>query len=46
MTLETEFTATTHGTADSQLQVFVSRVDCTTRVVLAGELDMAPRRCS
>jgi anti-sigma B factor antagonist len=41
MTLESEFIATTYGTDASQLQVFVSRVECTTRVVLAGELDGA-----
>jgi anti-anti-sigma factor len=41
MTLETDFTATTNGTGSSQLQVFVSRVGRTTRVVMAGELDGA-----
>jgi anti-anti-sigma factor len=39
MTLETDFTPTTEGTGATQLQVFVSRVEDTTRVVLAGELD-------
>jgi anti-anti-sigma factor len=41
MTLETEFTPTSRGTGSSQLQVFVSRVESTTRVVVAGELDGA-----
>jgi anti-anti-sigma factor len=41
MTLETEFTPTTKGTGTSQLQVFVSRVESTTRIVLTGELDGA-----
>ena len=41
MTLEANFTPTTQGTGASQLQVFVSRVETTTRVVLAGELDGA-----
>lgn len=41
MTLETDFTPTTEGTGTSQLQIFVSRVESTTRVVLAGELDGA-----
>jgi anti-anti-sigma factor len=41
MTLETDFTPSTTGTGASQLQVFVSRVESTTRVVLAGELDAA-----
>ena len=41
MTLETDFIATTSGTGSSQLQVFVSRVGSTTRVVMAGELDGA-----
>jgi hypothetical protein len=39
--METNFTPTTKGTGSSQLQVFVSRVETTTRVVLAGELDGA-----
>ena len=41
MTLEMDFTPSTTGTGASQLQVFVSRVESTTRVVLAGELDGA-----
>lgn len=41
MTLEADFTPTTNGTGTSQLQVFVSRVGRTTRVVMAGELDDA-----
>jgi anti-anti-sigma factor len=41
MTLEMDFTPSTTGTGASQLQVFVSRVESTTRVVLAGELDAA-----
>jgi anti-anti-sigma factor len=41
MTLEVDFTPSTTGTGASQLQVFVSRVESTTRVVLAGELDGA-----
>jgi anti-sigma B factor antagonist len=41
MTLELNFTPSTTGTGASQLQVFVSRVESTTRVVLAGELDGA-----
>jgi anti-sigma B factor antagonist len=41
MTLETHFRSTTTGTGASQLQVFVSRVESTTRVILAGELDAA-----
>lgn len=41
MTLEADFTPTTTGTGSSQLQVFVSRVENTTRAVVAGELDGA-----
>jgi anti-sigma B factor antagonist len=41
MILETNFTPTTKGTGSTQLQVFVSRVETTTRVVMAGELDGA-----
>jgi anti-sigma B factor antagonist len=41
MTLETHFRPTTTGTGASQLQVFVSRAENTTRVILAGELDAA-----
>jgi anti-anti-sigma factor len=41
MTLEMNFTPSTTGTGASQLQVFVSRIESTTRVVLAGELDGA-----
>lgn len=41
MTLEIHFTPTAKGTGVPQLQVFVSRVESTTRVVLAGELDGA-----
>jgi anti-anti-sigma factor len=41
MTLETHFRPTTTGTGASQLQVFVSRAESTTRVILAGELDAA-----
>jgi anti-sigma B factor antagonist len=40
MTLETHFRSTT-GTGASQLQVFVSRAESTTRVIVAGELDAA-----
>jgi anti-sigma B factor antagonist len=40
MTLETHFRSTT-GTGPSQLQVFVSRAESTTRVIVAGELDAA-----
>jgi anti-sigma B factor antagonist len=41
MTLETHLRSTTTGTDASQLQVFVSRAESTTRVILAGELDAA-----
>jgi anti-anti-sigma factor len=41
MTLEAHFRSTTTGTGSSQLQVFVSRAESTTRVILAGELDAA-----
>ena len=41
MTLETPFRSATTGTGDSQLQVFVSRIEGTTRLILAGELDAA-----
>ena len=40
MTLETLFRSTS-GTGASQLQVFVSRSESTTRVIVAGELDAA-----
>jgi anti-anti-sigma factor len=39
MTLKKDFTPTTEGTGASQLQVFVSRAERTTRVVVAGEID-------